>query len=493
MGYPSRLAEVQGRTRRSGTRFFDTVKEDVMAAESVLAPDAWGERHFGQVELGDRRRTQRAVRVAEHMARHPAASIPEQAGNWSETKASYRLFSEEDVTFEALCSGHWGLTRREAAEHDRVLLIQDTSCLDFSRHHAAEGLGPIGDNQGRGFMIHSTLAVNPEGPGEVLGLAYQMVFCRQPTPEKETRSERKRRERESEIWRTSVREVGCPPSGTQWIYVCDRYADDFETFETCREMGADFLIRVAQDRQAAIGHESSEPSDRLLQLARSLPAAGGKTLWVRRRPTRQARLAKLQVAYGPVTVFPPWLSRPGSDPLRGWVVRVWEIDPPEGEDPIEWVLLTTVPVEDLEMALTIASWYTLRWLIEEYYKCLKTGCSVEKRQLEEGERLRACIGVLAIVAVRLLQLKQQAKVEPDRPATACAPRGHVEVLAAYLNRAVEGWTVHEFWREVARLGGFLARKSDGEPGWQTVWRGWQKLDLLTIGAGLTESKGKKCG
>ncbi len=372
-------------------------------------------------------------------------------------------------------------------------LFSKTLCLGGFVVHELSGLGPIGDNQGRGFMVHSTLAVRPEGPGEVSGLAYQMVFCRQPTPEKETRTERKRRERESEIWRTSVREVGSPPSGTQWIHVCDRYADDFETFETCREMGAEFLIRVARDRRAAIGHESSEPSDRLLQLARSLPAAGGKTLWVRRRPTRQPRWAKLQVAYGAVTVFPPWLARRGSDPLRGWVVRVWEIDPPKGEDPIEWVLLTTVPVEDLEMALTIALWYSFRRLIEEYYQCLETGCCVEKRQLEEAERLRACIGVLAIVAVRLLQLKEQAKIEPERPATACAPRGPVEVLAAYLSRAVEGWTVHEFRREVARLGGFPARKSDGAPGWQTVWRGWQKLDLLTIGARLTESKGKKCG
>ena len=159
----------------------------------------------------------------------------------------------------------------------------------------------------------------------------------------------------------------------------------------------------------------------------------------------------------------------------------------KGEDPIEWVSLSTVPLADLEMAVTIAFRYSLRWLIEEYYKCLKTGCSAEKRQLEEAECLRACIGVLAVEAVRLLQLKHQTRVNPDRPAVTCAPQGHVAVLAAYLNRSLKGWTVREFRREVARLGGFLARKSDGEPRWQTVWRGWRKFDRLTIGARLAES------
>jgi len=459
---------------------------------TLADPDTWAEQQFGQVELGDRRRTRRAVRVAAQMVRHPAASIPEQAGTWSATKGSYRLFHEDEVTFEALSAPHWASTRQDAGGYERVLMIQDTSCLDFTGHPAAEGMGPIGDHHGRGLMIHSTLAVNPAGSGEVLGLAYQALFCRQPTPEKETPTERKGRARESEIWRTSIREVGMAPPGSRWVHVCDRYADDFETFEACRQVGVDFVIRAAQNRRAALGHEADTRSDHVLDLVRSLEPSGGKTLWVRSRPTRQPRWAKLLVAFAPVTVFPSWLAQREAEPVRAWAVRVWEVDAPEGEDPIEWILLTSVPVTDLEMAVTIAFWYSLRWLIEEYYKCLKTGCSVEKRQLEEVERLRACIGISAVVAVWLLQMKQQARMEPERPATACAPQGHVQVLAAYLHRSVEGWTIREFWRAVARLGGFLARRRDGEPGWQTIWRGWQKLDLMTIGAGLA-AEARKCG
>lgn len=461
-------------------------------AMTVVDPGAWAEQHFGLVELGDRRRTRRAVRVAAQMASHPSASIPEQARCWSETKASYRLFSEDEVTFEALCSPHWTTTRRKAGECRRVLMVQDTSCLDFTGHPAAEEMGPIGDHRGRGFLLHSTLAVNPDGPGEVLGLAYQMLFCRQGTPERETHTKRKRRARESEIWRTSMREVGAPPSGHRWIHVCDRYPDDFDTFETCGQVGADFVIRAAQNRRAALGHDARDTQGHLLDLVRSLEPLGGRTLWLRSRPQRQPREAKLLVAFAPITLFPSWLAGREVKALRLWVVRVWEMNTPDGEDPVEWVLLTTVPVADLEGAVTIAFWYSLRWLIEEYHKCLKTGCSAEKRQLETVERLRACIGLLAVVAVRLLQLKQCARIDPEHPARTCAPEGHVRILAAYLNRPADNWTVREFWREVARLGGFLARKRDGEPGWLTVWRGWQKLDLMTIGASLV-SGGPRCG
>ena len=462
-----------------------------------VTPEVWAERQFGEVELGDARRTRRAVRVAAQMACHPAASLPEQAGDWAATKAGYRLFSEEDVTFEALSVQHWQQTRQEAASQKLMLMIQDTSGVDYSHLQEVENLGPIGDNNGRGFMLHSTLAVGPRnGYGEVFGLAYQMLFCRRPTPADETRTERKHRERESEIWRTSVREISSPPpeSAARYVHVCDRYADDFETYNVCRQTpGVDFVIRSAQNRRAALGHEAEYPNGYLLDLARSLPRSGQKELLLRRRPQREPRCVSLQVASSPVTVFPPHLGGRGVEPFRGWVVRAWELDTPAEEDPIEWILLTSVPVSHVEMALTILFWYSLRWLVEEYHKCLKTGCAVEKRQLKDGLRLKPCIAIAAVAAVRLLQLKQQVRICPDQEVTKCGPADHVRVLAAYLNRAVEGWTVREFWRAVARLGGFLARKSDGEPGWLTIWRGWQKLDLMAVGARLAQPEAAKCG
>ena len=455
-----------------------------MSVLAVSEAQTWAEANFGKAELGDRRRTRRAVLLAASMLRHPAASLPRQAGRWSATKAGYRLFDQEAVTLEALQTPHWEATRKEARRRDVVLMIEDTSELNYTFHWDTEGLGPIGDGKGRGFLLHSTLAVDPAGTGEVLGLAYQMVFCREPQPQKktETRTERMRRKRESHVWPTSVREVGASGTASRWVLVGDRGADTFETMQACQKTGSDFLIRVAQSRRAALGHKADRSTGPLLDLARALPASTSKELFIRSRPARKQRVAKLSVAFSGVTIFAPWLSGQKEGPVRCWVVRVWEQKPPPQEEPIEWVLLTSVAVKSKKTALTMTEWYSMRWLLEEYHKCLKTGCSVERRQLQEAGRLKSCIGMLAVVAVELLQLKLLARGQPDRRALRSAPQQHVEVLAAYRQRSPKGWTVYEFWREVAMLGGFLGRRSDGEPGWQTLWRGWQQLDLMTLGA-----------
>jgi hypothetical protein len=342
-------------------------------------------------------------------------------------------------------------------------------------------------------MLHNTLAVDPTGKGEVLGLANQQLFCRDGLRPEETRTQRKNRERESQIWLKSVEAVGRSASGSRRVHVCDRGADVFELFDVCRRVEVDFVIRMVQDRCCAAGHEAPASSDHLKPWVRTLPSAAERKLELRRRPQRQPRDVRLQTAYRAVTIFPPWLDRTKAKPWQGWVVRVWEPDTPAGEEPIEWILLTTIAVESPEQAWTIGHWYSLRWLIEEYHKCLKTGCKVEERQMETRLRLEACIGFLTIVAVRLLQLKLWARNEPERPATTCASPMHVQVLAAYWKKTRATLTAGEFWRDVARLGGFLARKRDGDPGWLTLWRGWQKLDAMTLGAAIAQSGVLNCG
>ena len=372
-------------------------------------------------------------------------------------------------------------------------MIQDTSELDFTHRRTAEDLGPIGDGGGRGFLLHSTLAVDPAGVGEVLGLADQELFLRRAAPAGETRTERKQRSRESQVWARRVAAIGGSPSGVRWIHVADHGADDFGFFAACAAVQVGFLVRAFQDRRMAAGHTACEAEDRLLAWARGLPAVGHTRQEIRARPQRKPRAAELSVAYGAVTLFSPWLDREHPEPVRCWVVRVWEADTPCGAEAIEWLLLTSEALASVESAVEVARWYSLRWLVEEYHKCLKTGCAVEARQMESGHRLAASTAVLAIMAVRLLQLKRVVRHSPERRALAAGPEDQVRVLAAYRGVWAEDWSVYQFWREVAKLGGFLGRKGDGEPGWQTLWRRRYQLDLMTVGANLARGEEINCG
>lgn len=166
-----------------------------------------------------------------------------------------------------------------------------------------------------------------------------------------------------------------------------------------------------------------------------------------------------------------------------WVVWVREVDAPNGVDPIEWMLYTSLPVEGLEEAMMVVGYYEKRWLIEEWHKVLKTGCRVEDRQLKTSERLEAMMGLMSVAAVRLFQMKGEARTSPERRAEEVVPSKYVRSLKAVrkIGDQLE-LTVGRFFRELAKLGGFLGRRSDGEPGWMTIWRGWDKLQIMIRGA-----------
>lgn len=484
-----------------------------MSQALVLPPEAWAVQQFGQLDLGDKRRNQRAVRIAAAMAARPDASIPQQMGVVHQAKAAYRFLDRSDlVTFDALTQQHRQQTREAMGQLKRVLLIGDDTEVDYSHHPATRGLELIGDGQGRGFSLHSVLAIDERR--QIVGLAHQNLFYRQSIGQGERRRERVERDRQSLVWAKAVRDIGPPPAGVQFIHVNDRASDNWDFYQSCCEQsrceaagpeggnpweeGNHWINRAAQDRRAALGHGpaqpqgTEQPQGTLMILVRSLAAWGGTKLEV--QGGEAPRQAKLLVSASAVTIFPPWLAREG-EPVRLWGVRLWEVQAPAGVEPIEWVVLTSLPVNTLEAALQIAQWYSWRWLIEEYHKCLKTGCALEKRQLEEADRLEAVLGILAIVAVRLLALKQQVHQRPSEPALRQVEQLAVQVLVARrkLRKRPEELTLHEFWREVAKLGGFLGRRRDGEPGWQTLWRGWADLQLLVEGAKIAMGAHNRCG
>jgi hypothetical protein len=252
---------------------------------------------------------------------------------------------------------------------------------------------------------------------------------------------------------------------------------------TCREQRQHFLVRAAQNRRV---RGEDETQDYLFSLTRALPGQGTRTLDLPARHGQPARQAQVEISFSPVTVLPPKGS-PYKDALACWVVRVWEPAPPAGiTEPLEWVLITSLPTVDLAAAWERVAWYTCRWLVEDYHQCLKTGCGIEQRQLQTGPGLFRLLGLLSPVALRLLQLREVARLTPERLALAELPREVVQVVAHLAEVPVETLTVQCFWRAVAQQGGYLGRRRDGPPGWKTLWKGWLYVQTLLEGIHLAQ-------
>lgn len=450
-----------------------------MIRELTQDINEWAAQQWGAVQLGDKRRTARAVILGGQLAANPAAQLPEQTGSWSDTKAAYRLLNEADATHARLGAPHWEATRQRARLSDGVVLfIQDGTEADYSHHPKVLGLGRLNKLKRHGMQIHTCLCL-PLGTGE-LGVAAQRVWQRPPKPPgKESNYAMSLRETEYDVWAETLQEIGSAPardSGVTWISVGDRASDIYGYFRTAQALGWEVVARAARDR---IIYTLTGERAYLLQWARQLPSQSTTSVEVRGRDGAPTRTATLQVAWSACEVPAPARGKERGGPrLRVSVVRAWEADPPAGVEALDWVLVTSLVLTSAAEALQVIAHYERRWLIEEYHKCLKTGCALEARQLETAAGLQALLGFLAIVAVRLLQLREASRKQPETPARHFVAPELIRTVQSYLKLPPGDLSLREFWRAVARLGGFLARKSDGDPGWQTLWRGWLKLQDL---------------
>ena len=458
---------------------------------TLVTAARWAQAEFGFAQLGDRRRNRRLVNIAEHLAQSPGGTLPQAFADWSELKAAYRFFSQRGVTFARILAPHLERTRQACQQAGEYLLIEDTTLLDYTRHWAAENLGVIGDGAGRGFALHSALAVRVEGwtlaqepAGRIVGLFDQQCRAPRPVPKGEPRHQRLRRARQSQAWGAGIKAAGGPPPGSRWIYVADRESDIYETLQTCRGHGVDFVIRACQDRRLAegMGH--------LRSALEQAPVLGESAVELRARPGQPARRAQVQWRSRRVDLDGPWRPGKWQEPLPDiGVVEIKEIDAPAGvKEPLHWILLTTLSCATLVQSQRVAGCYTGRWWIEEYHKALKSGAGVEESQLEKADRLEPLIAVLAVVAVRLLGAKLLARSRPETfEAMSSIGAEILEVLEKKMGKPPDGWTNRHLIRALARVGGFIGRKSDGEPGWQTIWRGWQRLIWMCAGANLMQT------
>jgi len=446
----------------------------------------WAQVEFGMTELGDARRTKRLIEVAAALGERPKGVLTESFDDWAELKAAYRLFSNPKVSYQSIITPHWLRTREACCQAGEYLLIEDGSDLDYSGHRLTRGLGRIGNDGGYGMMLHSTLAARvvswqldqtPEM--EIVGLLGQQVWVREGSSrrkQKEGWRQRMQRARESEHWAATLKSLPARPLGVQWIYVADRESDIYEAFERCQQAQVDYIIR-AQHSRVLVGED-----EKLFTAVAEQPLLGRFDLEIRARPGVPARIAQIEVRSMSVTLR--GVERPeGRRPdLPMQVVQAREINAPAEAEPINWILLTNLPASTFVQARRIITRYARRWLIEEYHKALKSGACVESSQLETAERLQALLGVIAVVAVRLLNTKQLARTQPHRAvdSQSLGPEA-LAILNARFGEPKEGWTYQSLLIAIARLGGFVGRRGDGLPGWITLWRGMQRLMTMVEG------------
>jgi hypothetical protein len=441
--------------------------------------DQWVEDNFGSCELGDVRRTKRLVKIAGKMLAAPEKSLPQQNVEWADVKAAYRFFDNENNTFQNIADLHWQQTRQ--TKPGRYLLISDTTDVDHFSHQATTGLGILGDGQGRGMQLHNCLMYDCNQE-QIRGSAGALIYYRKPKPKNETRMQRLSRLRESSVWGMLVDEVGDAPEESQWVHVFDRGGDNFEAMCHVKLTGNDWVIRASKlDRKIFTDDGRKISLKEAISEAREL---GSYELALRSRPGVAARTAKIRLSVVRVTFPRPsqyskWVTQCGIKELKMNVVIVQEVDAPKGVKPICWVLLTSLPVETFEDAWQVVEDYENRWLVEEYHKVMKSGCSLEMHALRSADRLEALIGLISVIGVRLFQLKLIGRNQPEAKAATHVPTSWLKCLKlARPKTKLSGMTVYEFFRELAKMGGFLGRKGDGEPGWQTVWRGFQKLQSI---------------
>lgn len=446
-------------------------------------PGDWAEEEFGAVQLGDERLGKRLLALARDLYGKPQANIPQACGSKAKTKAAYRFFGNDGVSMDKILHPHYAATQGRIKEHKIVLAVQDTTSLNYSAHPATEGLGVIGSKVDKsiGLMVHDTLAFSVEGTP--LGLLDVQCWIRKKEAfgKKHKRHELPIEQKESYKWLKSfyaASEAQKHCGSATIVSVGDREADIYELFKIALQdkASAKLLVRAEHERLFADGQ------GHLWERVAGEAVSGIQVIRVPRRGSRQAREARLEVRFSEVTLKPPQ-KKTALGEVTLWAVLAEEIKYAEGVEPLRWMLLSTLEVNSFEQATERLSWYATRWGIEVFHRTFKSGCKIEDRQLGSASSIEACLAIDMVVAWRVFYLTKLGRETPEVPCTVFFEDEEWKALYTFKTQnpvlPENPPTLREAMRMVATLGGFLGRKSDGEPGTQTLWLGLQRLDDIT--------------
>lgn len=442
--------------------------------ESII----WAKNNFENTLLFNKKKTARLIQISSRLAQNKGTSIARLFDNWYDIKAAYKLLNEPIMTPDTIQCQHRQLTLKsmENWEGD-VLAIEDSSEFEWNGKEPIEGLGPIGSGREKdqGFILHSTLCLGIQNqPGKdynlkVLGLPYQQYYVRPSKRENPAKRRFGDEDLETNLWRKVVKHKAIPAKKNT-IRVCDRAADLYEVLIENQEYGCSSIIRLRHDRKII------DTKDHIKAYLSELPVMGKTILEKRVKNSNKIESIPLDLSWQEVELQPPY--RPGKKlkSIKMTAVRVWGVIP-EREELIEWFLYTDLAVNKPEDAIKISKYYACRWIIEDYHKALKSSLRAEQLQFETAHAIFSTISIMSIVALRLLDLREQFRRNPESPAEESGlSKIELEVLGTYLKRELK--TVRCVALAIGRLGGHQNRRSDGMPGFQSLW--WGLSRFLTM-------------
>lgn len=449
---------------------------------------------YEDVDFGDGRLDDRLRQILPRLASNPAQSFPEQMVTDGEQEALYRFLKNPKVTIDALLEGHRAQTQERMTGRSIVRIVHDTS--EFMFKGEREGL-PTVNKEAKGFSAHLSLAVAGDDSREPLGVLGLFPFFQKQELKGLTKSEKTKKYREtpraekkSSRWETQAIETnGYLPSGIEAIHLMDQEADDYSVFSALCAASLRFVIRVESRRLTA---ENSRVDDALALLPTTLLrevqiSSRSKAQASRPHPQRKARTTTLSVRASTITLTKPASTLEAAyDSVTLNAVHVFEVAPPAGEEPIQWMLFTTEPIGTVEEIAAVVDHYRARWIIEEYFKALKTGCSFEKRQLCSYEGLLRTLALFVPLAWTLLALRNLGRDDNPPPATKVFSPEQLRLLRAVLRdrrrELPDNPTVRDAMLGIAALGGHI--KNNGDPGWQVLGRGLHRFSEFEEGWNL---------
>lgn len=459
----------------------------------------WIKNEFSQIDCNDLRLNQRFMMVAQSMMESPGESIHQAMGDWKRSKGAYRLFDNDKVSRQEILSIHAKNTLgrvNDTGQEEIILSIQDSSTINYTHHPKKEGLKKLHQQEGfkkclKGFHLHNTFLMTEDGLP--LGLLQQEVFQNDAAVINHKR--RPIEDKKSYHWLMGLQAVSAIRDRTV-ITICDREADIYEFLMEAKKLEQYYVIRSSTDRKLVIENEKLRSfmakQSIISEIEINIPGNG----------LRKTRKAILEIRYAKVSLKPPQRAPEAKKaplvPLEVNAILATEKNPSPGIEALDWMLLSNYPVNDFSQAVKCLRWYKSRWNIEEFHKILKSGCNIEDCQLQTFERVNKYIALMSVIAFRLFYITLVNRVTPEESCTIFLKEHEWQSLCLATKKEVPAKPplVREAVRMIGQLGGFLARKSDGEPGITVIWRGWEKLQIIsdfflaTLSNNVAE---KRCG